>query len=181
MLKFIKLQAEHLALLLDWRTQPEVTKYMFSDIEYNYDKQLQWYEAIINNPNERYWVIELNDRLIGLVSLNNIQWRDRRCYWGFYIGEADARIYGGLIGPYVYRYVFEELGFKKIMGEIMEGNENVRKIQIIQGCREVGVLKDHVYKYDKFHNVYVLEMLNTDWLHLKHRYGHCIAEFDYYY
>ncbi|MCK8489034.1 UDP-4-amino-4,6-dideoxy-N-acetyl-beta-L-altrosamine N-acetyltransferase [Paenibacillus sp. MBLB2552] len=178
MLKFIRMQEKHLELILKWRTQPEITKYMFSDIEYNYYRQLEWYKTIKNDANERYWLIEMDSRLIGLVSLNSINWKDRRCYWGFYIGEESARIYGGLIVPYIFRFVFEELRFKKIMGEIMEGNEKVKQMQLIQGCRQVGVLKEHVYKYNKFHDVYLLEMLDSDWINLKNRYGNCIAEFE---
>jgi UDP-4-amino-4,6-dideoxy-N-acetyl-beta-L-altrosamine N-acetyltransferase len=96
----------------------------------------------------------------------------------FYIGEADARLFGGMIAPYVYRYVFEMLGFKKIIGEVMQGNENVRKMHIMQGSREIGIWKQHINKYNQFHDVYLFEMLDTDWDQVKSRYANCIADFE---
>ena len=33
---------EHAELLLDWRTRPEITRFMFTDIEPDLERQLQW-------------------------------------------------------------------------------------------------------------------------------------------
>jgi UDP-4-amino-4,6-dideoxy-N-acetyl-beta-L-altrosamine N-acetyltransferase len=178
MLRFIKLREEHLELVLRWRTQPEVTQYMFTDVEYDLDRHKAWFAQIATDDSRSYWLISLDDRLIGLVSLHEINLHHKRCSWAFYIGEEDCRLFGGMIAPYVYHYVFEVLGFKKITGEVMEGNENVRKMHVVQGCREVGIFKEHIYKYDRYHDIYLFEMLESDWEGLRIRYSNCIAEFE---
>lgn len=178
MLRFIKLRNDHLPQVLKWRTSPEVTRYMFTDIENDLDKQEQWFEKVSADPTSRYWMISLDDRLIGVVSFNEISLEHRCCSWAFYIGEADARLVGGMIASYVYRYVFEVLRFKKITGEVMQGNENVRKMHLLQGNREIGILKQHIYKYNEYHDVYLFEMLDSDWEQVKHRYHNFIAEFE---
>lgn len=178
MLKFVKMREEHLPLVLKWRTLPEVTRYMFTDIDNDMRKQELWYKRISLDSANRYWIISLNERLIGVVSLNDIQTTHKCCSWAFYIGEPDCRLIGGMIAPYVYRYVFEVLGFKKITGEVMEGNENVRKMHVVQGCRQVGEWKQHVFKYGRYHDVYLFEMLDSDWEKVKGRYVNCVAEFE---
>ena len=46
MINFISLKEEHLEIVLKWRTQAEVTKYMSTDIEKNIVKQKEWFKKI---------------------------------------------------------------------------------------------------------------------------------------
>ncbi len=178
MLKFIKVRESHLEQILKWRTQPEVTRYMFTDVEYDMDRQRAWFQRISADRTCRYWLISFQDRPIGLVSFNDIDERNRRCSWAYYIGESEYRLIGGMIAPYVYRYGFGRLKLRKITGEVMAGNENVRRMHRLQGCREVGFYRDHIYKYGAFHDVYLYEILDEDWERLQGRYQNCIAEFE---
>ena len=38
-MKWIQIQEQHLKQILDWRTSEEITKYMYTDIEYNLENQ----------------------------------------------------------------------------------------------------------------------------------------------
>lgn len=178
MLAFVKMRQEHMSQVLKWRTSPEVTRYMFTDVDYDMEKQQQWFARISESASDLYWMISLNDEYIGVLSLNDIRPAHRRCSWAFYIGEPNRRIIGGMVAPYVYRYVFEVMNFKKIIGEVMEGNDNVRNMHVLQGCREVGVYRDHIYKYGRYHDVYLYEMTDLDWEQRKEQYKHCTAPFE---
>ncbi|MFD2671970.1 UDP-4-amino-4,6-dideoxy-N-acetyl-beta-L-altrosamine N-acetyltransferase [Marinicrinis sediminis] len=178
MLRFIKLKEQHLEQVLQWRTLPEVTQYMFTDVPFDMEKHTAWFNRVEQDSTHKYWLISIQNELIGVVSLNHIDWHHRRCSWAYYIGEAKHRLIGGMLAPYVYNYAFHQLQMKKVMGEVMEGNENVRKIHLLQGCREVGILRDHIYKYGNYHDVYVFEMLDTQWKELGKRYGDCEASFE---
>ncbi|MFD2442707.1 UDP-4-amino-4,6-dideoxy-N-acetyl-beta-L-altrosamine N-acetyltransferase [Bacillus sp. CGMCC 1.16607] len=162
-MEFVPVKEEHLELILKWRTSDFVTRYMYSDIEYDLDKQRNWYQFIKSDPNSHYWVLEYKNEPIGLVSITDINQRDKRAYWNFYIGEPSFSMLGGFIGPYVYNFVFQNLNIQKLMGEVMEENEGVRKLHVKQGAREVGYFTDHIYKYGKYHNVYVFEMTKEMW------------------
>ena len=98
MLNFVKLEKEHLQLVLDWRTRQDITRYMITDIEYNMEKHIQWYEQISINKTCRYWIINYKDNPVGLVSLKKIDWEHKYCYGGYYIGEQVHRNrLGGLV------------------------------------------------------------------------------------
>ncbi|MNN45827.1 hypothetical protein D3C81_1601790 [compost metagenome] len=151
---------------------------MFTDIDVDMEKQLSWYYRISNDNSQKHWLISYNDRLVGLVSLSDIQWEHFRCSWGLYIGEPDVKLIGGLIAPYIYKYVFEELKFKKITAEVLGGNEKARKIHLKYGCREVGVYKNHILKYGEFDDVHLYELMEYEWEEKGYRYAHLKMEFE---
>lgn len=167
LLAFRKLSEDHLAQVLTWRTSPSVTTYMFTDIEGGMKQQAEWFAHISADEKSKYWVIYANEDPVGLVSLNDIDFNHRRASWAYYIGEERLQMLGAMIGPCVYHYGFDELQLHKMYGEVMGENEKVRRIHEKHGCQEVGVFRDHIYKYGRFHDVYIYEMLAEDWT--KHR------------
>ncbi|MDR6553580.1 UDP-4-amino-4,6-dideoxy-N-acetyl-beta-L-altrosamine N-acetyltransferase [Paenibacillus qinlingensis] len=177
-MEFLKVKEEHLEQILKWRTSEHVTKYMFTDIAYNLDNQKLWFESISRDATNKYWVIAIKGQLIGLVSLTNIDWNNFRAYWAYYIGDTQFNIVGAMIGPYLYNYVFQKLGFHKLLGEVMAHNENVRKIHLKHGCTEVGHYRDHIYKNGSFHDVYMYEMLADEWNRNGDKFKRYIGSFE---
>ncbi|MFZ3577525.1 UDP-4-amino-4,6-dideoxy-N-acetyl-beta-L-altrosamine N-acetyltransferase [Virgibacillus sp. DJP39] len=163
MIEFLKLKEEHLEQVLEWRTKESVTKFMYTDIDYNLDNQKKWFDKVSNMPTERYWVISVKGNLVGVISLNDIDFYNKKTSWGFFIGDDKYKMYGGIIPPYLYNYIFNNLNLNKITAEVMEGNSNIMKIHKLHGYREVGNYKSHIFKYDKFHDVYLMELLKEQW------------------
>lgn len=162
-MQFVSVKEEHLEQILKWRTSDFVTRYMYTDIEYNMDKQKKWFESIKNDSNSLYWVIFYKNEPIGVVSITDMNQRDKRAYWNYYIGDSAFSILGGFIGPYLYNFAFQHLDLHKLMGEVMAVNEGVRKLHLKHGAREVGFLTDHIYKNGKYHDVYIYEMTKEMW------------------
>lgn len=162
-MQFVTVKEDHLEQILKWRTSEFVTRYMYTDTEYDMEKQKKWYESIKIDHNSFYWVMVYKDKPIGLVSITDIQHRHKRAYWNYYIGDPAFSMLGGFIGPYVYNYAFQKLGLNKLMGEVMEENEGVRKLHLKLGAREVGYLADHIFKYERFHHVFIYEMTKAMW------------------
>lgn len=177
MLKFLKIQEEHLPLILSWRTDPEVTRYMFTDVDDDLDAQKKWYQKILTDESSRYWIISYQDQPIGVIYLTDMDHRNRHCRWGYYIGEAPGRSLGGFVPPYLYNYVFHELKFSKIIAEVMEGNQNVMKLHEMFGYRLVGRYENHIYKYGQYHEVLIYELLASSWNSLN-KYKRFVAEFE---
>lgn len=175
---FIKIREEHLELILKWRTSEQVTRFMYTDIEYNLEKQFQWYETIKKQENSFYWLISYKGHLIGLLSINDIDWVHKHSTFGFYIGEPKFNIIGGRIHPYLYNYVFFELGLNKVYAEVLEGNTGMEKMHMHYGHRFVGTYKQHIFKYNKYHDVNVYELLKEDWLQSKKQFHHLIGNFE---
>jgi len=177
MIRFIKLREQHLEQVLEWRTKEDVTQFMNTDIDKDMEKQRDWFRKISNSTTDFYWVIEIKEKPVGVISLNNIDYVNKRTSWGFYIGEEKYRLYGGIIPPYFYNYIFSKFDFHKITAEVMEGNDNVLKLNLFHGYRLVGVYKDHILKNGSYRDLNLLELLKEDWLQLN-KYQKYIGEFE---
>lgn len=177
-MEFLKVKEEHLEQILKWRTSEHVTKYMFTDIEYNLDNQKCWFESISRDVTSKYWVIASKGQLFGLISLTNIDLNNLRAYWAYYIGDTQYNLVGAMIGPYLYNYAFQKLGLHKLLGEVMAHNENVRKIHLNYGCTEVGHYREHIHKNGSFHDVYMYEMLANEWNKNSEKFKRFVASFE---
>jgi UDP-4-amino-4,6-dideoxy-N-acetyl-beta-L-altrosamine N-acetyltransferase len=169
MLKYISLKEEHAKLVFTWRLMPHVTKFMLSDIDEDLEKHKKWVKSIINNKNCQYWLILFEDQYIGLVDLSEIDYINKRCTVGYYIGEKEFVGLGALFLPPVYDYVFNKLRLNKIYGEVLEGNDKILGIHKYHAWRNVGVYKNHVIKSGKYFDVNLVELLSTDWKNYRKR------------
>lgn len=162
-MEFLKITEEDLEQILLWRTSEFVTRYMYTDIEFNLKNQFKWFEKITKDESSKYWILASKGKKFGLVSINDIDFLNKRATWAFYVGEPSKSMAAGLIGPHVYNYAFHNLELHKLYGEVMAQNEAVRNMHIKHGCREIGHYQDHVYKAGHYHDVYVYEMLASTW------------------
>jgi UDP-4-amino-4,6-dideoxy-N-acetyl-beta-L-altrosamine N-acetyltransferase len=176
-LRFDHITENDLELILSWRTRENITQYMYTDISKDMEEQKKWYQWISSNPTCRYWLMYYQERPIGVIGITDIDVKNNRCSLTYYIGDEASRGIGGIIPPYIYNYIFTVLQFNKIIAEVMEGNERVMKLHQLHGYRQVGIYKEHIYKYDRYHDVTVLELLDSEWQRIGKRYKKCIANF----
>ncbi len=177
-MRFVKLREEHLEQVLKWRKSEHVTRFMYTDVEDNIEKQFRWYQRISNDSTCRYWVIYIKEQPIGLVSINDIDDVNCRATWAYYIGDMNFSMVGAMIGPYLYNYAFETYKLHKLSGEVMAENINVRKIHQMHGSREVGFYRDHVFKNGQYHDIYIYEMLAEEWEKKKVKFRKYVGVFE---
>lgn len=178
MISFQKLNESHLQQVLEWRTSEHVTKYMYTDIEYNLDNQKEWYKRVIEDKTQAYWIVKYSDTNIGLISLNNIDEKNKKTSFGYYIGDLDYVKIAGRIQPYLYNYVFFGLKLNKIYAEVIAENENMIKMHQFYGFTHQGTFKDHIYKYNQFHDVEYYELHADTWKEKMKKCHRFTANFD---
>ena len=178
-IEFKSLKEEHLEMLLKWRTQPDVTKYMATDIEYDMEKQKQWFQMISNDESSQYWIITFKTIPVGLIALVDTNWIHQYTVWDYYIGEQKYRAtLGGIIPLYLLNYVFKDLKLNKIFANVMMENKQIIKIFRLYGFREVGVYKQHYYKNGCYHDVLMMELLAENWNAQNNRFDKYIGIFE---
>lgn len=161
---FRKPQISDAQMILDWRTRPEVTRYMYTDVAYDLDKQKVWLEKCSEREDYRHYLVCSDDRPVGYVCFHDIDWQNKCCSNGSYLGDLSERTkIGALWTWYIHDYVFYELKMHKMVTTFMSGNDRVVKGQEVNGLRHVGIYRDHIYKYERYHDVYVFELLKEDW------------------
>jgi UDP-4-amino-4,6-dideoxy-N-acetyl-beta-L-altrosamine N-acetyltransferase len=181
MISFRKISKDDLPLILRWRTDPEVTRYMSTDIEFDLEKQTNWYDQVVcsRSPAE-HWIISHNEKPVGVLNLEKYNSILQQTSWGYYIGEMESRIIGGLIPAYFYNYMFfnRDPLLKKINGHLFSENTKVLKMHRFYGAKEVKVLTNHVYKYGRAFDLILIEMTKEKWALQRENFQHYQAVFE---
>ena len=179
MFSFRKIQEADLEMILRWRMRPEITNFQFTDVPFDLQAQLRWFENKVN-VSDWYWIIESDQDPIGLINIADYDRAHRRTSWGYYIGELNYWPLGGLVPPFFYNYLFYERfpDLQKVMAEVMYHNTNVVKIHQMHGYRMVGILQRHILKYRSWYDVVVMELHREEWDKRKKKFGHYRACFD---
>ena len=66
----------------------------------------------------------------------------------------------------------------KVCEEVFEDNKAVNRILDMCGSKREGILRDHVYKEEKFYNVVVRGMLKDEWDSIKQNLSYNKFEFE---
>jgi UDP-4-amino-4,6-dideoxy-N-acetyl-beta-L-altrosamine N-acetyltransferase len=153
------------ARLLAWRNSLEVAAYMYNDHQISQAEHDRWFESAMAAEDRRYWIIEADDEPVGLANLVRIDPEARRCEWAYYLGEPSARGkgLGARIEYLVLRYVFETRRLNKLWCEVLLENESVWKMHQSFGFVREALLREHVCKHGRFHDVVGLGMLHSEW------------------
>lgn len=161
---FVTVRSDHAQLLLDWRTRPDITANMFTDIEPNLDRQLAWIEERQDDPAFIHYVIRLNGQPVGYLCFDDIDLFHRRCSSGSYIADVNARntVFHGLHTS-ILDYVFYRLKLHKIINSFMDANKRMIRIQQILKYNYIGRFRDHILKNGTFHDVHYFEMTRNEW------------------
>lgn len=163
------LQEGDLEKVRDWRNSPEVAQYMYTEEHITKEQQKVWFNSIRDDKFSKYWIIEYDNKSLGLASLTNINSTTSSCYWAFYLGDTTLR--GAGIGSKVefniLRYVFEELNLNKLRCEVLISNPKVVSMHEKFGFRREAYYRQHIKKNGVFHDVIGLAMLNQEWKAIK--------------
>ena len=86
--RLIRVQAEHLALILKWRNNDWVRKNMFVQDILQEKDQLAWFNSI-NNASNYYFIIEYLGEKVGVIHAKNFSEENGMGEGGIFIGEYD--------------------------------------------------------------------------------------------
>lgn len=181
MIQFRKLVEADLDMVLRWRTMPEITQYMTTDIECDIDAQRIWFQTVvqIHSPT-RHWIICHNHNPIGVFSLANYHCESGETSVGYYLGELNSWSLGGVVPPYFYNYMFFKRDplLKKIVGEVFCLNSKVIRMHLTHGWTVTDTLYNHVVKHGQSFDVTLLELTRENWVAQQAIFGAYLADFE---
>lgn len=127
--------------------------------------QEDWYQRILSDKNNIRFAIEFEDSFVGLVTLTDIDWKNRRAKSGIRLTFSSPKKQGiatdalmAMLG-----YAFEELNIHRVYATIIEHNVISRKLHAKCGYKEEGLLRQSVYKRGVYHNELQLSILKKEY------------------
>lgn len=132
------------------------------------ERDKKWIEdKIFNNSAQLYLMICIkeNKEPIGYLSLNNIDYINKKAqYGGITISKLhNGKGYATEATRLLLKHFFEELGMNMLYGFWREDHKASLRMAEKNGFKIEGMLRDYVYKQNKFHNAYICSILKSDY------------------
>lgn len=126
--------------------------------------QEDWYQRILSDKNNIRLAIDYNDKFVGLVTLTDIDWKNRRAESGIRL-TLDAPKKQGIATDALtslLRYAFNELNLNRVYATVVEHNIPSMKLHTKCGYTVEGKLRNSVYKRGEFHNEVFFSILKAE-------------------
>lgn len=131
--------------------------------------QEQWFQANYGDKNNLRFVIETKeDGAVGIVTLTNIDWKNRRATNGIKLANRNlcAKGIGTDAIMAIMRYAFDELGFVRLETSRFDSNEASKGLYTKCGWVEEGIKRSYVYKNGKFRDLTIVGILASEYYEL---------------
>ncbi|KPJ61390.1 MAG: hypothetical protein AMJ46_01470 [Latescibacteria bacterium DG_63] len=157
--------SEEIERTLEWVNDDEVTRYTGTSSPISAQEHKTYWERELKNQARRTFSIFTSDgRHIGNIGLRNIDWIARNAELYVYIGDDKFRDkgYGSEAIEALVEFAFERLNLHKVFARVFEYNERGMKSFKKCGFTEEGVLKEHVFRNGKYHDVTILGVIRKE-------------------
>lgn len=131
--------------------------------------QKKWLELHYNDQNAFRFVIDTNDDgAVGVLTLTDIDWKNRRADIGVKIASKVNRSkgYGTDAVMAIMRYVFDELGFHRLEVSWLATNTVSPRVLTKCGFVKEGIKRDFVYKGGKYRDLVEAGILANEYYEL---------------
>ena len=161
-----------------WHNDYEIQKMTCGQIRFvSMEIEKNWIMSkTSNNQKDIYLSVCLieNNEMIGLVSINDIDYVNRKCiFGGIVIGDKNYRdgIAYREANSILKAYVFEQLNMHKLTGSCLENHFMSRACMELDGYKKEGILRDEVFKDGKYHNVIIYSLIENDYYQNKTKWA----------
>lgn len=180
MISVRSIKEEDLEMIMNWRMQPDVTRYMTTDPVLTLEGQKKWFQKISNSTTDKYWVVCLDNVPVGLYSLTDIDWDNKTTSSGFYIAVAEAKSMYLVLSLQISirNYVFDTLKLEKMVANIFSDNKASLGVSKLCGNKVIKEVKNEVIKNGKSYDVTYTEITADDWHNMKKPSGYEEIDFD---
>jgi RimJ/RimL family protein N-acetyltransferase len=152
--------------VVEWMNDREVLRYLTKTIPINTFREEEFLRTLYKDEKNLHLGIVVRDdhRLIGRVSLVKIDLISRTAELSLLIGDRSAwgKGYGLEADALMIRYGFDFLNLHKVYAYVLEGHLNSVRILEENGLKREGVLREHIYRDGRYHNVLLYSILAAE-------------------
>jgi RimJ/RimL family protein N-acetyltransferase len=156
---------EDAEVMITWFEDLEVTARLGRRFVPSLEWERGWLQRAAEDPDTVQWAIEHEGRTVGTTGIRGIDWANQHGETGTLIG--DKSLWGRGIARETMRlradFAFTELPLRKLKSGYLEGNEASRRAQRSAGYREVGRLREELFRDGRWLDVILTELHRTDW------------------
>lgn len=119
-----RLEPGEIELVRTWRNSAAIAEQMEYREYINVEKQRLWFDQIMESKTAYYFIIIINDKPIGLIHLNRIDFELGSAHAGLFIGEQNYIGTGVVLGAslLLLHFAFYELKINRIYAKVKKAN-----------------------------------------------------------
>lgn len=165
------IEIDDLDQLNKWGNDPEI-QYWLGGWHFPSNKNdiEKWHSKLsLESLNQRFSIHSNEIGLIGTANLVGIDWKNKRAHHGMMLGDKDIRGkgYGVDTVMAIMKYAFEELGFERLDGSMIEYNIASLKMYIDKcGWKEEGRQRNWYYRKNRFWDSILVGITRKDYFEL---------------
>lgn len=164
-----EIREDDLEAIMEWRMDPDITRYMNTDPKLTPEGQRRWFHAISQDTDVCYWLIEIDGERAGVINLTGLDRASGSVGWAYYVGEKRLRSMKTALAleMSLYDYVFDILHKKELVGDIFTLNKGVIQLHLLCGSQIVEEKKNHVCKGGRYFDVTFMHMTAQRWQEIR--------------
>lgn len=161
-----KMQESDLAMVLSWRNDPSVRQHMLTQHEISLEEHTNWFAQASKDPTRRLLIVEEEKQPLGYVQFSNIQ-SGVSADWGFYAVPGAPKGSGRKLGLAALAYAFEDLGIRKVYGQVLTTNLASIAFHESLGFEREDFLRDQCFIHGQQVGMICYRLLASGWDALK--------------
>ena len=151
-----------LAMVLTWRNQPEVRRFMLTQHEISLPEHTQWFNRAVEDDTRRLLIVQENDNPIGFVQFSGVA-LGGVADWGFYAHPDAAKGTGRKIGTSALDFAFCHLKLHKVCGEAIASNQASIRFHERLGFKREAELRYQRHINGQHHTLIGFGLLVHEW------------------
>jgi len=163
--ELVRISLADKASLREWRNDPAVSKWMYTNHEIGEEEHHVWFDAMLGDASKVYWKIVADGVAVGSVFLTGVSIQGKSCEWGMYLADVNARGKGIAQAACAlsFRHAFNKLALDAVKCEAIAQNENAIGLYESVGYVRTGLQTDTVKRGNEMLSVVTLELTRDSW------------------
>ena len=154
-------------LILPWVNDQEVTRTLLLHRPVNLESEEEFLARMTRSETDVILGIveKTSDRLIGVVGLPQIDYRNRHSSFGIFIGDKSkwGKGYGTEATFLCVKYAFGTLNLNRVWLHVSADNPGAIRAYEKVGFRKEGLLRQHLYRDGRHLDILVMAVLRDEW------------------
>ena len=158
---FINASIEEKEMVRERRNDESIRKWMYSDEIISQEEHYNFIENLQKDNKNFYWITYKDEEFIGVISLNNINIKNKNAYLGIYSNPfCEMKNKGSLLINCLKKVAFDIVELHSLKLEVIENNKNAVDFYKKMGFEEEGRLKEFVFKNGIWLSVIIMGIIN---------------------
>jgi len=153
---------DDLELVLSWRNDPEVRRYMYTQHKITLDEHQDWFERTQQDQRKQLLIFESDNQPLGFINFSESA-NGGIADWGFYAAPDAPKGSGRQLGQAALNHAFTQLKLHKVCGRALAFNERSIHFHQSLGFQQEGTLRDQHFDGERYHHVICFGLLSHEW------------------